>query len=97
MGSPPRVRGTDEAEEVRTPKEGITPARAGNRGPMGQFLPASGDHPRACGEQAYVTIDIYIQGGSPPRVRGTDFPIHIFSSLIGITPARAGNRPGECG
>ena len=52
-------------------RERITPARAGNSATFDITCQREWDHPRACGEQAYVTIDIYIQGGSPPRVRGT--------------------------
>ena len=44
-----------------------------------------------CGEQAYVTIDIYIQGGSPPRVRGTVYVMETNAQEVRITPACAGN------
>ena len=49
-----------------------------------------------CGEQAYVTIDIYIQGGSPPRVRGTVAGALHQLHFRGITPACAGNRGMRC-
>ena len=53
LGSPPRVRGTDNFPGAGSVHGGITPACAGNSdagyGGMGLY----GDHPRVCGEQVW--------------------------------------------
>ncbi len=61
----------------------------------------SWDHPRVCGEQRGVQRPIVLEGGSPPRVRGTVSASVKKKSLRGITPACAGNRwwppgPASC-
>ena len=50
-GSPPRMRGTDYQKSLIDPKARITPAHAGNSRWILCRQLASGDHPRACGEQ----------------------------------------------
>ena len=94
-GSPPRVRGKVHPAGTRTPPQGITPARAGkSTGPSGAKSP-SGDHPRACGEKRTEEDTTTVPSGSPPRVRGKDWGRAGNSRRFGITPARAGKRPGE--
>ena len=71
VGSPPRVRGTGDAQVDHHLGERITPACAGNRFPCFLTKASLSDHPRVCGEQI-PPIKIYIVDlGSPPRVRGT--------------------------
>ena len=91
-GSPPRVRGTDEAEEVHTSKEGITPACAGNRYLTKPRYLLSWDHPRVCGEQVENAWLDMPAAGSPPRVRGTAMVVLALACPRRITPACAGNR-----
>ena len=92
QGSPPRVRGT-EVEPVQVEAaQGITPARAGNRSIPSDKATASKDHPRACGEQAKTSSSVTLNGGSPPRVRGTERGLAFVGEPGRITPARAGNR-----
>ena len=102
MGSPPRVRGTGRGLGAGQPVPGITPARAGNRESWFTGLSQRRDHPRACGEQWPWGITTAAGIGSPPRVRGTGFREESKNMVVGITPARAGNRhfpipPIHCG
>ena len=69
-GSPPRVRGKvaytiDPDTLVR-----ITPACAGKRQFVRFFLLFRRDHPRVCGEKAFLLPVDNGALGSPPRVRG---------------------------
>ena len=45
-----------------------------------------------CGEQGIDPDQVAMEGGSPPRVRGTVAYVLSYSSSYGITPACAGNR-----
>ena len=91
MGSPPRVRGTDNANTWGATNSGITPARAGNsRFRIPARCPLQ-DHPRACGEQSVKPTPTPSAMGSPPRVRGTVTMSALVLFRFGITPARAGN------
>ena len=49
------------------------------------------DHPRVCGEQAYLYEQEATSRGSPPRVRGTALFVQLRTPSAGITPACAGN------
>ncbi len=67
-GSPPRVRGTAPRARPMGQREGITPARAGNR--LEKLHPggSSQDHPRACGEQRPMgQREVRPQGITPAR------------------------------
>ncbi len=91
-GSPPRMRGTDNATIKYFGISGITPAHAGNRMTERTSLYHTKDHPRACGEQQQTTAPDTQQQGSPPRMRGTVLhPRHAYAGMR-ITPAHAGNR-----
>ena len=90
-GSPPRVRGTVILTCKSIPCIGITPAGAGNSCFQHVHLALIKDHPRGCGEQFAMPSIRVPCGGSPPRVRGTDFQIVRYTLDQGITPAGAGN------
>ena len=90
-GSPPRVRGTEPVWLPACRHTWITPARAGNSFAEGWHGRISGDHPRACGEQAAPPAPMPFMRGSPPRVRGTDTVFWFSMYFLRITPARAGN------
>ena len=90
-GSPPRVRGPVRCPASHPAHMRITPACAGNRGIFHCTPSLHGDHPRVCGEQSSFYRCFRSAQGSPPRVRGTDFPITLSISPLGITPACAGN------
>ena len=90
-GSPPRVRGTGRALAGKDSVQGITPACAGNSPYESLFPWEELDHPRVCGEQAFLPVCKAMLDGSPPRVRGTERPFSAESSAARITPACAGN------
>ena len=92
IGSPPRVRGTGPLLLKSELFPRITPACAGNSLAVLPHMRSSPDHPRVCGEQAMPARAWTIQGGSPPRVRGTDVRDLRASMAVRITPACAGNR-----
>ena len=91
IGSPPRVRGTDNPGSQQRDTPGITPACAGNRYAGISALDAGWDHPRVCGEQVHCNKPYPADGGSPPRVRGTVGQCGILFPRLRITPACAGN------
>ena len=69
-GSPPRVRGKGNAEEVRIADRRITPACAGKRQRLTPRPTRPRDHPRVCGEKWVRPALRQALLGSPPRVRG---------------------------
>ena len=72
VGSPPRARGEDAAEEIIREDLRITPACAGRRMSILDFIGDTEDHPRVRGEKADLDVDVIFKGGSPPRARGED-------------------------
>ena len=50
-----------------------------------------GDHPRVCGEHAYVSIIPSMKGGSSPRMRGAHLGGQLGASVHRIIPAYAGS------
>ena len=91
-GSPPRVRGTESANETARVGQGITPACAGNSRFVRLCSAGAGDHPRVCGEQGAAGAWSGPRLGSPPHVRGTEAGLHPGQPRWRITPACAGNR-----
>ena len=69
----------------------ITPACAGNSLVFAVNVAADWDHPRVCGEQLDGAETVYVEEGSPPRVRGTEAVAEIDVDGTRITPACAGN------
>ena len=96
VGSPPRMRGTDDPDARSWLDSRITPADAGNRRPRQVLVLSSRDHPRGCGEQNTRRAWRIQQAGSPPRMRGTGSPFPCSEGSQGITPADAGNS-AACG
>ena len=109
-GSSPRLRGTHRGLFQQAQERGIIPALAGNTRWGASTRGASRDHPRACEEHASMTLDVYADLGSSPRLRGTRFeavpqPVDdgIIPALAGNTPrsvsspGRAGDHPRACG
>ena len=90
-GSPPRVRGTGNADAKATTLFRITPACAGNRPRRFSANAAQWDHPRVCGEQIMGVSRPTVEKGSPPRVRGTGSRCSESHLSLRITPACAGN------
>ena len=92
LGSPPRVRGTEDLRRQGGGHRGITPACAGNSKLYHQCNRNSRDHPRVCGEQRNLLRSFPFVRGSPPRVRGTEPVPTLAEKITRITPACAGNR-----
>ena len=94
-GSPPRVRGTATSWLFLSNQNRITPACAGNRPLLSISATGLRDHPRVCGEQTDEAVEMVMERGSPPRVRGTVAKVLEQVADLGITPACAGNRRAE--
>ena len=71
LGSSPRLRGTREIRVLADVVTGIIPALAGNTDSHSRGLSRKRDHPRACGEHNKAIVDLNQNGGSSPRLRGT--------------------------
>ena len=91
-GSPPRMRGKVCGHPVISVIGGITPAYAGKSAFPESEGNAVRDHPRVCGEKRFITICKKTTWGSPPRMRGKEDFVKLFSLKGGITPAYAGKR-----
>ena len=70
---------------------GIIPACAGNTKTLSCSTTALRDHPRVCGEHAWVFSAPSMALGSSPRVRGTPYKKLLCYPYSGIIPACAGN------
>ena len=92
LGSPPRMRGKEGMEQVKTSVVRITPAYAGKRAPTAARRLTLGDHPRVCGEKRERSSTSGRGGGSPPRMRGKAQYEVQGDAPPGITPAYAGKR-----
>ena len=68
----------------------ITPAGAGKTLIMQIVFSSKRDHPRRCGENAFIAVHIVNSEGSPPRMRGKRFARTDRTLQQGITPADAG-------
>ena len=89
-GSPPQVRGklVSVAYAVCVPR--ITPAGAGKTRGYTYSLPQKEDHPRRCGENAFLIGRMIPRIGSPPQVRGKRRLVRGRRISFRITPAGAG-------
>ena len=90
-GSPPRMRGIRLPFHKFRVQGGITPAHAGNTIGFNFTFILIWDHPRACGEYQQTALQLQIQTGSPPRMRGILTSFDVLHNRIRITPAHAGN------
>ena len=87
------MRGKEYVSQVGKQKRRITPAYAGKSGSIYVNVTLAQDHPRVCGEKTCVIRRVRCGGGSPPRMRGKDPVLVVFSLFFRITPAYAGKRP----
>ena len=69
-GSPPRLRGKAERDDVSAASDGITPACAGKRPIATMSTMLHRNHPRVCWEKAFSISCNLSMSGSPPPVRG---------------------------
>ena len=91
QGSPPPMRGTHKNLTRLDFPNGITPAHAGNTGIPPTRKARYWDHPRPCGEHAFLLFHCLCYQGSPPPMRGTLIAFIANESISRITPAHAGN------
>ena len=89
-GSPPRMRGKVFSLVLLCYTKRITPAYAGKSVFLALRSAISWDHPRVCGEKAYVPANWGWLKGSPPRMRGKGRRWPESVAANGITPAYAG-------
>ena len=92
-GSSPRVRGKRPCPAGGSGNRRIIPARAGQTVECYGLHVVPPDHPRACGANLTVHVDMNSQHGSSPRVRGKPHRFRQPLHLIRIIPARAGQTP----
>ena len=95
-GSSPRMRGTRISRYDWYHSPGIIPAYAGNTRHIRRCLPATGDHPRVCGEHGTAGRHSGRGSGSSPRMRGTPLLCKSRDTGHGIIPAYAGNTSISC-
>ena len=99
VGSPPPMRGKENACVTDAGNIGITPAYAGKSLAVGVLWIHNKDHPRLCGEKIFSLFSHAPQTGSPPPMRGkvVHKPLAFFNGRI--TPAYAGKsyRPDTTG
>ena len=95
-GSPPRMRGKPNAKAREVAKFRITPAHAGKTKFARREIAASGDHPRACGENEDPSRVLQTSSGSPPRMRGKPNTDANAAAITRITPAHAGKTRQDC-
>ena len=69
-GSSPRMRGKPCLQANEGPRSRLIPAYAGKTYPSGRGPYHSGAHPRVCGENMGVKLDLKPNMGSSPRMRG---------------------------
>ena len=92
-GSSPRVRGAGVDVVAVVLLGGIIPARAGSSRCRILHTRASGDHPRACGEQRSQLPAVLMSTESSPRMRGAGGQRLGAADTEGIIPAHAGSSP----
>ena len=92
QGSPPPMRGKDLLEWCIIDTEGITPAYAGKSKKRRTGGVKNEDHPRLCGEKHAIPPKSASPAGSPPPMRGKEYPMCCNPFPTGITPAYAGKR-----
>ena len=77
-------------QEFKQATNRITPAGAGKTKLRAAYHVVAQDHPRRCGENAFMAVCFGFVLGSPPQVRGKRSFSSADSASSGITPAGAG-------
>ena len=89
-GSPPHVRGKQQAKTTVVLTIRITPACAGKTCVIPVICNVIWDHPRMCGENSGKYKMFHKWRGSPPHVRGKRLVWLLVCDDVRITPACAG-------
>ena len=92
LGSPPPMRGKDAVALAAGSIPRITPAYAGKSLRLPLCVLLCRDHPRLCGEKDFSKVGGSMAEGSPPPMRGKEYPTASHKSCRRITPAYAGKR-----
>ena len=96
LGSSPLVRGPRLRRLEPHDPLGIIPARAGTTPSWCRPRRSTRDHPRSCGDHAFLLTALVFSRGSSPLVRGPLLGTANNEIVIGIIPARAGTTaPGS--
>ena len=95
-GSSPRVRGKLRVVNRARAGVGLIPARAGKTLNSARYPCGPWAHPRACGENARLTLWPPARRGSSPRVRGKLSEYKNTIDAQGLIPARAGKTVCVC-
>ena len=90
IGSPPQVRGKLSGVNGINDNYWITPAGAGKTYLRYYLTFYDKDHPRRCGENAAMDVNVLAAAGSPPQVRGKPVSSETVFKRRRITPAGAG-------
>ena len=90
-GSSPRLRGTLSLSWLDLRLFRFIPAPAGNTLPLSIKMDCEAVHPRACGEHVTMRHSWIEEGGSSPRLRGTQTHGLVSLRRDRFIPAPAGN------
>ena len=104
------MRGKQGRRQHPALRSRITPAHAGKTRSTFSILATHADHPRACGENDVQLVQLFVERGSPPRMRGKRplrasarrgawiTPAHAGKTLqVGLQSMRAADHPRACG
>ena len=86
------MRGKETPARAAGWTERITPAYAGKSKKLQFYRIRQRDHPRLCGEKAFLKTADTLKWGSPPPMRGKAAIAGLVAAFVGITPAYAGKR-----
>ncbi len=90
VGSSPRLRGTLQIFLYQKDQGRFIPAPAGNTRERFALRGQSPVHPRACGEHNGESIWAWFEGGSSPRLRGTQPNVASLPAYLRFIPALRG-------
>ena len=92
IGSPPPMRGKDNYMTVSVDDFRITPAYAGKSGSACLRCSDAEDHPRLCGEKAFVWLQVLRMLGSPPPMRGKVGDAFLVANRVRDHPRLCGEK-----
>ena len=95
-GSPPHSRGILRDQVVQEAEARLTPAFAGNTVGWAREYQVREAHPRIRGEYQEIVTQPFADRGSPPHSRGIQSLLTLTLTLVGLTPAFAGNTETTC-